>query len=521
MLILTPIALLLFTSLGMLLLRWLRPRFSYFWLVAAFGALLTLPAAFYLRSLIPTEFTLVTWSPPELFPISPMLKLDDISWPFIVALATLSLAVILTDVVRAEGTRWPAWAGGLAISALGIFAVMAGNTLTLLLAWAMIDFAEFSFLIIQILQSEIRERIVLAFSARVAGIMLLIAAGISAQASGGGLSFTSLTPQTNLLFILAASLRLGVLPLHVPFMEDARLRHGLGTILRLVPAAAGLVLLVRVAPMGVTTGALPFLNLLAGLAALYGGMSWLSTPNELDGRPFWILGGASLAVAATLNGHTDASLAWSITTLLAGGLIFLTSVHHRHLLPLPLLGVFAISMLPFTPTWPAIKFYAPGFQAISAVFLFAQALLVVGYLRHTMQHEASPEGYDRWVWLFYPLGLAVLPVVLYLLAYWNGSMPQGMQALSQAWPTVALLFLSALLIAAWWRGLRLPTSLVASLQSIFSFDWLYRLIWGIYQQLSRVVAFLNLIQEGEGGILWTLLLLTLLLSLLIERGLGV
>ena len=69
--------------------------------------------------------------------------------------------------------------------------------------------------------------------------------------------------------------------------------------------------------------------------------------------------------------------------------------------------------------------------------------------------------------------------------------------------------------------MRLPASLVASLQRIFSFDWFYRLVWGIYQQLSRIVAFLNLIQEGEGGILWTLLLLTLLLSLLIERGLGV
>jgi hypothetical protein len=521
MIILTPIALLLFTSLGMLLLRWLRPRFSYFWLVAAFGALITWPVAFYLRTQIPTEFTLVTWSPPELFPVSPILQLDEISWPFVVALATLSLAVILTDVVRAEGTRWPAWAGSLAISAVGIFAVMAGNTLTLLLAWATIDLAELSFLIIQILQSEIRERIVLAFSARVAGIMLLIAAGISAQVSGGGSSFTNLPPQTNLLFILAASLRLGVLPLHVAFMEDARLRHGLGTILRLVPAAAGLVLLVRVAPMGIPKGALPFLDLLTGLAAFYGGISWLSAPNELDGRPFWILGGASLAVVATINGQTDASLAWSITTLLAGGLIFLTSVHHRRLLPLPLLGLTAITMLPFTPTWPAIKLYVPGFQAISAVFLFAQSLLLVGYLRHTMRPESNPGHYDRWVWLIYPLGLAVLPVVLFLVAYWNGSVPQGIQAWYQAWPTVVLLFLSALFIVAWRRGLHLPARLVATLQNIFSFDWFYRLVWGIYQQLSRVVAFLNLIQEGEGGILWTLLLLALLLSLLIERGLGV
>lgn len=521
MLILIPIALLLFSSLGMLVLRWLRPRFTYYWLVAAFGTLLTLPAAFYLRSQIPSKFTLVNWAPSELFPVSPILQLDEISWPFVLTLVTLALAVVLTDVVRAEGTRWTAWAGSLAISALGIFAVMAGNTLTLLLAWAAIDLAEFSFLIIQILQSEIRERIVLAFSARVAGIMLLVAAGISAQVTGGGLDFTSVTPQTNLLFILAAGLRLGVLPLHAPFLEDARLRHGLGTILRLVPAAAGLVLLVRVAPMGVPKTVLPFLNFLTGLAALYAGISWLNAPNELDGRPFWILGGASLAVAATLEAQPDASLAWGLTTLLAGGLIFLTSLHQRRLLPLPLLGVLAISMLPFTPTWLAIRLYTPGFKAISVVFLFAQSLLLVGYLRHAMHVLPNQGGLERWVWLIYPLGLAVLPVVLFLVAYWNGSAPAGLQAMMQAWPPIVLLTLSGLFIAAWRRGLRVPSNLVVSLQKFFSFDWFYRLVWGVYQQLSRVVAFLNLIQEGEGGILWTLLLLTLLLSLLIERGLGV
>jgi hypothetical protein len=521
MIILAPIALLLFTSLGMLFLRWLRPRFAYFWLVAAFGALLTWLFTFYLRSQIPTEFTMVNWGPLELIPVSPFLRLDEISWTFIITLVTLALAGVLTDVVRAEGAHWTAWAGSLAISALGIFAVMAGNTLTLLLAWAAIDLAEFSFLIIQILQSAIRERIVLAFSARVAGIMLLIAAGISAQVSGGGLNFNTITPLTNLLFILAAGLRLGVLPLHVPFLEDTHLRQGLGTILRLVPAAAGLVLLVRVAPMGVPITWLPFLNLLTGLAALYAGISWLNAPNELDGRPFWILGGASLAVAATLVAQPDASLAWGITTLLAGGLIFLTSVHHQRLLPLPLLGVLATSMLPFTPTWTAIRLYNSGFKVISVVFLLAQSLLLVGYLRHALRQTPRSGGFERWVWLIYPLGLALLPAVLYLVAFWNGSMPGGLQDLMQAWPTVVLLFLSGVLITAWRRGLRLPSSLVTSLQKFFSFDWFYRLVWGVYQQLSRVVAFLNLIQEGEGGILWTLLLLTLLLSLLVERGLGI
>jgi len=49
---------------------------------------------------------------------------------------------------------------------------------------------------------------------------------------------------------------------------------------------------------------------------------------------------------------------------------------------------------------------------------------------------------------------------------------------------------------------------------VFSFSWLYQLFWGVYRLVGRFLALINLILEGEGGILWTILLLTLLLSLL-------
>ena len=142
LLLLVPILILIITPLIMLIIRILQPDFTFFWLIAALGALATWPAVLLLRLRIPESITLVTWKPEQILPVSPTLLLDSISWPFAMALATLVLAVILTDVTRVPDVNWSAWASSLAISAISMLAVFAGNPLTLILAWGAIDLIE-------------------------------------------------------------------------------------------------------------------------------------------------------------------------------------------------------------------------------------------------------------------------------------------------------------------------------------------------------------------------------------------
>lgn len=523
-LILVPLLILLAASLVMLVIRLYRPRFAYFWLVAAWGVLLSWPSVLLARLRLPLELPLMDWQPAELFPLSPVLLMDRISWPFALSLATLVLAVILTDVARAAEADWRAWANSMTIAALGILAVLAGNPLTLLLAWAIIDLIELIILLGQVRQSRARNRVVVAFSARVAGILLVIWAGAVARASGSPLTFSSISPQISVYLLLAAGLRLGVLPLHMPFLQEVPLRRGLGTLLRLVPVAASLVMLVRSAAVGAPASLSPYLVFLAGLAALYGGLSWASANDELDGRPFWILGMAALSVAAAARAQPEASLAWGIALLLSGGLLFLSSARHRFLLPLSLLGLLGISALPFTPAWQGVRLYSPPFSPILPIFLIAQALLMIGYLRHALQPGHSLAGMERWTWVIYPWGLALLPLAHFVISWWGQpGLVEGSQifpSLISTWPALAILILAGLMVAWNLRAPLVPLKAINSLRQFFSFNWLYSLLWNGYHTLGRVFAFINLIFEGEGGILWTLLLLTLLLSLLVQRSAG-
>lgn len=519
---LAPILILLATPLLMLVIQRSRPRFAYFWLVAAGGTLLAWPLVLLMRLSLPLEIPLMTWQPAEFFPFSPVLLADTISWPFALALATLVLAVILTDVARAAEADWLAWASSMAITALGILAVMAGNILTLLMTWAIIDLVELVILLKQVLNSPVRERVVVAFTGRAAGIMLVIWAGVVARSSGEGLTFTTISPQISGYFLLAAGLRLGVLPLHLPFLQELPLRRGLGTLLRMVPVAASLVLLVRSAAAGVPAVLVPYLLFLTGLAALYGGLAWVSASDELDGRPFWILGLAALAVVSAVRAQPAASLAWGIALLLPGGLLFLISARHRYLLPLILSGLLGISVLPYTPAWQGVRLYTAPYSLLLVIFLLAQALLLAGYLRHALRPGPGMIGAERWTLVIYPLGLALLPVAHFIIFWSSMQEPTGnldaLPALSESWPGLVVFALAGLLAARSRRSPLMPAALIASLRLFFSFGWLYRLLWRAYHALGRLIGFFNLVLEGEGGILWTLLLLTLLLSLLVQRS---
>jgi hypothetical protein len=519
MLILIPILILLLTPIAMLLFRLTWPRFAYHWLIAAGGVLVAWPLVLLASAQLPQAIQLVPWLPDALFPSWPMLLVDRLSWPYALALVTLVLGVILTDVARAPEADWAAWAGSLGLAALGIFAVLAGNPLTLLLAWTAIDLVELLVMLGQVKESSVRERLVIAFSARVLGSLTLVAGVVAARSAGQSLSFAVIPPRASIFLLLAAGLRLGVLPLHLPLLQEVPLLRSLGTMSRLVPVAASLALLARTATADVMTSLAPVFLGLAGLAALFGGATWALAQDELDGRTGWILGMGSLAVAAAVRAQPAASLAWGMATLLSGGLLFLTSARDRRLSWITLLGLLGFSAMPFSPAWNGARLYAGQFYPFLSVFLVAHALLLVGYLRHTLRVASPLIGVERWVWFLYPVGLALLPVTHLLFGWWTNP---GIEDVPLAgwWVGPFVLGLAALMIA-WSRRIHhFPGWVIIIFAYIFSLSWIYRLFWSLYRWIGRLLSFFSTVLEGDGGVLWALLVLVLLILVFAGNGGG-
>ncbi|HEX9012193.1 MAG TPA: hypothetical protein VF813_01710, partial [Anaerolineaceae bacterium] len=487
----------------------------------------------YLRLRLPSAVGLSAWSPGGSFPTSPVLRLDFVAWPFALAISSLVLAEILTRPARTtQQMSIFISVASLFLGGFGLFGVLAGNPLTLMIAWAALDLGELVILLGNVRGRVLSMRSVIAFASQTSATFFVLWAVLSSWTQGTTLAWDTISGSAGIFLLLAAGLRLGVLPLHLPFAEEPDMRRGLGTLLRLIPTASSLVLLARM-PVAVTS--IPWIGILAALTAsagLYAAGMWSLAADEISGRPYWIIGMASLAVISALHGQPTASLAWGVILLLTGGMIFLYSARSRRLSIFWALGAACITGLPFTLAssgWTGL--ISGNFSAWIILSNLTVVLLIFGFVRHALKPGEELHLKERWVQGFYPMGFFVITATLIFLDVkgWNGSFTAGPWYLSV--PVSA----AVAWLGIWWAYQRRVTGVdtgktpltdwavnparrvLNAITAVLRLEWLYRLVWLFFRQVERLLTALTAVFEGEGGVLWAFVLLSLVITLLQVR----
>jgi hypothetical protein len=513
MFILITISILLVTALALLILRFTLGEYRYSWLIATSGALFAWLSVFLWQLTMPLEIQLPLWQPVLLFPQSPFFVADGTAWAFAVSLATVCLAVIITAVARDNFPYPLSWFGILILTTLGILAVTADNPLTLVLLWAAIDASELISQMRIVDEPKMSERVVIASAARVSGIFVLLWADMVSISNGFELDFHAAPPQAGIYLVIAVALRLGVFPLNLSYTNETSMRRGFGTGLRMISAGSSLILLARIPAESLTSPFIPYLMLFISGAAIYGAWMWLRAPDEITGRPFWMISMGSLALAAALRANPVGATAWSCALILAGSALFLTSVQNRWLERALFICVWAISALPFSLTAAGWMNESSRYWLATPILLISQAMLIAGLIRHIQRSSTRPlfDSQPYWARNVYPIGIVILLLTIIGLSLfgWNGTRQIGswilsliasLLALGLLWLTPRLRILNP--VRAHWVRPTNPSWL----------DWGYQILWNGYEQLSRLSNSLSNVLEGESGIMWTLLFLTLFIS---------
>jgi hypothetical protein len=507
-LILISIFLLILTFLSLLIIRLARPTATFTWLFAIIAFLLAWPMLLLSQVELPLAESAQIVAPADL-----------ITWSFSLGLGSLALAAALTEIAhpenRASGAlfRWSVWPAALLITAFGLLAFLLHHLLGILFAWAALDLIELAIWFKHLPASQ-RDRAIFAFSARMTGLFLAIFAAIwtvaVSQPDTAALNLANLPPQASLILLIAGGIRLGLAPPNAPLPGVVQHRS-LNTLLQLTTAAASLAVMVRLPSPTPGSPILTGMIVLTICAGLYGSLAWLGARNEAQGLPFFILGIAALASGSALNAQPQAGISWSMALLLGGGLSGLFSVRRRWLAPLLLLEFVWISGLPFTPTWVGMNLYEGSFFA-APFYMAIHAALLFGFLKHGLRPETESQDLERWVWLLYPWGLAILPIVHFLINWVNAAPVPGLL------PSLAALLVvgsvALLIFIQRRRPLSIPIAAQQRLVRLLSFGWFYRALWSLYYYLRRFFALVNTLLEGQAGVLWALLVLALLLSLI-------
>jgi len=514
MLILVTLLLLLLSALTLLVLRLFLPDFRYSWLIAVSGAFLAWLSVFFWQPQMPLVLTLPSWQPEVLFPVPPVFLADHLSWVYAFSLLSLGFATILTAVARENFPSPITWAGTLGLIGVGILAVLANNPLALVLAWTAIDFVELGTLLISIREKRLRERVVISFSMRVIGSWFLIWASVVSASAGTSLNFVAAPKEAGIYMLIAAGLRLGVLPMHLPLRSGSTLRRGYGTVLRLVSAASSLILLARIPYGSLQSPLIFFLFIFVVFTGFYSAWLWVRARNTLDARPYWVLGMASLAFAATLRANPVGSVGWGAALILGGAILFLSSIESKWLNRLLLLSLLLLAAFPFTLTATGWESTVPVWWGVWIFLLPIHALLLTGYYRHATR--TKPNGFEhksQVAQMIYPTGISILLFSTLLLGFWGwkGAFSLGVWL----WGLVTIVLTLLLL---WLRPrIRALNPLQAhwlqpSTQA--GKGWVYKRFWNTYYFLRRISQLITRVLESDGGILWALLFLILFASLI-------
>ncbi len=521
MFVLLTLSLLFISSLAMAVLRLTRRPAAFAWLVSAVGALLAWVSILLWQFDLPISLPINPWAAVPFLNTAPYFEADSYAWLYALSLGALAAAVILTSPARMTVLNPALWIGSVALALLALLAVMADNILTLTLVWTAIDLLEYLNTLRISPSPSLNERAVISFSFRAAGTGFALWAAVISAANGPLASLRATPPEAWLFMLLSVGLRLGVIPLHLAYRDDPGLRRGIGSSLRLTAAATSLVVLARLQVSRVDENLLSFLLVWVALAAVYAGWKWLSLPDEISARPYWIIGMSALSLAAALRGSPEGSAAWGAALVLFGGLSFLYSSRQVWFTRFFAgLALFLLS-LPFTLTAAGWMGIFPLPVLFWPLFLVAHAMLVGGYIRHLFRGGETPFGeLPRWAQVAYPFGLGIFVITILLTGLWGwpGSLQVG------AWMIALLMVaLAAFIGIIYLRARRLFVSQREQVEearvSYFAQtqEFLARLLWSLYRLTGRLAGYASALLEGDGGLLWTLLLLIIFITVL--RGL--
>jgi hypothetical protein len=238
-----------------------------------------------------------------------------------------------------------------------------------------------------------------------------------------------------------------------------------------------------------------------------------------------------MAIASVVRHFTYASIAWGTALILAGAFLFLYKPRHRKILALPILGVLGMTGIPFTPAaggWPGL--IVSPFNLLDVLMLLSHILLIIGYLKHALRPEGDFSQLENWLKIVYPIGLGILVLSFWLIGFsdWRIPIESGLW-----WAGVLSVLLGTIgMFGIDWASRNLPTEerrigwiinpfkvLLRFFERLLNLDWFYRLLVLVYEGIRYLVNMFTAVFEGDGGLLWAILFLALLITLINAGGL--
>ncbi|GAP11426.1 hypothetical protein BECAL_02614 [Bellilinea caldifistulae] len=521
-----PVLFLLLLAVVIFALHWSEQGKRFAWLISVIGLFLAWLGVFALRWFRPAEVVFPAWRPFE--PLTAdriVFDWETNAWVLAICLVGLLLAVILTAPVRFQYNSNPlSWSAAMTFTAIGLLSILSGSPLALAISWTLLDVVEVVYVLLIIRDYRYRREVLTSFALRLFSVGLLLSVMIVARQPGLGYTFESTLERDALWLIGAVILRLGVLPLSLKYEKQLPLQNGLTSLMRITGQISGLALLAKLPAGLVVSTSYPLVVGGIVLLMLYAAVMWILAENEIAGRTFFGLFFSGLAILSVLQGNAPLSVVWGVALVCWGGFIFLCTVRSPRLMILTGAVLFSFCGAPFTilsAGWQAVA-VNPGWVILLAILW---VVVIAGFIRHALQPRESSRSFEPYIVTTYTLGLMVLLISGWLSVFLG--VEQGLR-LGTWWGGIIVLGLTVFLGQSAYRRKQvegdsspqmvwlqpLIQKATDAISAFLRLNWLYLTLRFVFHAAQGVTRLLTVLFEGEGGVLWSLLLLVLVISII-------
>ncbi len=517
--------LIIFFTAGIILrlMTWMKPGVQN-WVLAFVSSL----AVYLLILIMPIRFTdgiqFTNWTPFTSQSFVFGVIFDRTSWLLLYSLAALLFGVLWVSFAYSPYLlKREYWSVALFTGGLAAFAFSANNILTFILVWILFDLL--GYFILKRRNDVVDEQIIqtsfMPVGVSLAGTMLLIVALIFDPGASSAFGSSQLSNVSVILLLTAVVVKsLSIIGQEVPVREsiDQYFSEGL---YRIALVISSLVILLRVDFSGLDPAIVTGVSVLISIMMLYNSARWFFTDDLKRNNKYVIRFFLLTALLLIVRSDRLAAIHWMAIFLINYGMIFLGQCTFRRKIWLLVLCLLAASALPFTPFAPAWHFLAAS-TPFGIVVVLSFAMVVGGIIRIAKEREEISDEPNRWLNFFGVIGIFILFATQWLYSlkvpadsidwstWWAPAFALGLG-------TIGFLVFSIagkrIALQGQKQGSKAHVITHKSLRFL-ELGWMIKIGRFLENVLNAIVRFITSLLEGEAGLLWSLLALTLLITII-------
>ncbi len=456
------------------------------------------------------------WFRAENFRLTLKLSINPENWPFLLMFIAAHIAQLLTSFARGR-LRQKIFALLVASAQIiPLYIILTSAELvSLILAWTFSDAFWLGYQIF-IRKAKNLQVVYSSMVIKLCGLFVLMFSAARISAGGQSLYLDSLPAEHSIPLFMAALLHCGILPIQIESgkQNEADLQDFSAGF---SPFISSLVLITYL-----PTGSFPFFGKL-GLQALSFFITMYFLSRLLKARTeriavqeflFAFTGFVSFSYLIDMQSKL---IGWFV--LMIGSLTWLKLFSHRGR-PLRfflLLMILFLSGLPFTlMSYGSQNLIETGFRFSAILGILAHAVFLAAFLRFVSLDKENFDDLDSSIQAAYLVGLFVL--IISLAAVTIRRMGSVLDEVFLWWIGPSVLLITAGFY--FWQKKKDTTTSQddgGGIHRFYSLDWLNTPVSILTNQLRSIISGFTLLLEGKGGVLWSIVLLALLITLIRTR----